>query len=50
MLHVYLITHVFTFLLKMVKAALSEVFRGIELETIKAARRQILKAKLENYV
>jgi hypothetical protein len=33
----------------MVKTALSEVFRGIELETIKVARRQILKAMLENY-
>jgi hypothetical protein len=33
----------------MVKGALSEVFRGIELETIKAARKQILKAKLEDY-
>jgi len=51
MLHVYVITHVFTFLLKMVKAALCEVFRGTELETTKAARsgRKDLKTKLENY-
>jgi len=38
MLHVYLIIHVVTILLKMVKAALSEGFRGRELENIKAAR------------
>ena len=38
MLHVYLIIHVVTFLLKMLKTVLSEVFRGGDLETIKSAR------------
>jgi len=48
MLHVYLFAHVVRFLLKMVKAALSEVSGGTELETIKATRS--LKKNFEGEV